>query len=399
MPIFIFIMTAILICAVIFCGFRLISRTSLQGKWKTFVWALICLPLLHIPLRLYIRANSLESAPPLWIDVALFIGYITLGILSTLFTFLLLYDVFLLTKWLWKRCFSKKHVKQEHSSPKNLGRRYFIQNSISAGITVAAAGMVAYGANEALNLPQTKYIQVPIQNLPKSFHGFSIVQLTDLHINKPWPISRMEKIVEQVNALNADTVVITGDLSDSHVKHVQTHTEPLRKLKAKDGKYFVTGNHEYYTNIKQWLEEVARLELINLHNEYRAIERDGQRLLMCGVPDLQAPNFIGEDSDPIAAQKGSRLDDIKILLSHQPQSIYKAVTVGYDLQISGHTHGGQFFPWTYVIDFIQPYVHGLYKVENTHLYVSRGTGYWGPPVRVGAPAEITHITLVPDAKV
>ncbi len=397
MPIFLFIMVLVLLVAVLYCGFRLIPRTSLRGKRKVLAWIFICLPLLNVPLNMYIRTNSFEGTSPLWLDVALFISYILLGLLSTLFTFSFMYDLFLGSKWLYKKFFPNLPSASIATSAEleNKSRRIFMQNSISAGIASTAAGMVLFGAHEALSLPQTKHIRVPIKNLPKNFHGFSIVQLTDLHINKPLPVTRMEKIVQTVNSYTPDVIVITGDLSDSHVKHVQTHTEPLRALKAKEGKYFVTGNHEYYTNVQQWLAEVARLDLINLHNEHRSIERGAHRLLMCGVPDLQAFQFTGEKSDPVAAQAGSRQGDIKILLSHQPQSIYKAVDVDYDLQISGHTHGGQFFPWNYVIDFVQPYVHGLYKVENTHLYVSRGTGYWGPAVRIGAASEITLLTLVP----
>ncbi len=392
MNIFIFIMLALLSIGVLYSGLRLLPRTSLSRFQKILVWCLLCIPFSNAPLRIYVRSQSLENPIPVWVDTALFFSYLSMGALSLLVTVLVAYDLYLLGAWITKKVRRKSQNPTQGQGVRNKSRRAFMQNALSGGLATMAGGLVLLGSKEALALPQTKHIRVPIVDLPKAFHGFKIVQLTDLHINKPFSKERLEKIVDAVHALKPDCIVITGDVSDSHVRHVKTEIAPLGTLSAKDGVYFVTGNHEYYTNIHDWLSFIAHLGITNLDNEHRVIERQGQRLLMCGVPDIRMSPL----SDPIKAQEGSRPGDIKILLAHQPQNIYEAVQVPYDLQISGHTHGGQFFPWTYVTDMVQPYIHGLYKVEKTHLYVSRGTGYWGPPLRIGAPAEITLLELLPQ---
>ncbi len=401
---YIIMMAVLLFLGILYSGFRLLSRTSLSKTNKIFLWFFLFIPLSNIPLRMYVRSNSIENLTPPWVDTALFFSYLSMGALSILVTVLVVYDIFLLVKGFIGKIKKAKYLKGNCSEKSqvltpllvNKERRVFMQNAISGSLASVAAGFVFFGSNEALALPQIKKVTVPLRNLPKSFHGFKIVQVTDLHINKPFAKQRLEKIVDAILELKADTIVVTGDLSDSHVKHVYDEISPLARLKAHEGVYFVSGNHEYYTNIDQWLALVKQLGLINLHNEHKVIERDGRRLLMCGVPDIYAPRLSSHVSDPILAQSGSRAEDIKILLAHQPQSIYEAVKVNYHLQISGHTHGGQFFPWTYVTDLVQPYIHGLYEVENTQLYVSRGTGYWGPPIRIGAPAEITLLELVPS---
>ncbi len=375
--------------------FRLIPRTSLCGWKRTIAYILCYVPLLYLPVRYAVRnmASAGESIP-YWLDISLFVAYIIIGSLSIVATIIFISDVIIVLKKLYSRV---KHGKVQQNSSKNeaeLGRRQFLQNSLSASIVLLSGGLIAYGANEAMGMPALKKVRIQIKNLPTQFHGFKIAQLTDLHINRPIPITRLENIVTEVNGLNPDSIVITGDLSDSYPWQVREEMEPLRLLKARHGKYFVSGNHEYYTGIEAWLEEVKRLELTDLHNEHRVIERAGQRLLMCGVPDISAPRISNHASSPIKAQQHSKAGDIKILLAHQPQSIYEAVKVNYDLQISGHTHGGQIFPWTYVTDYVQPYFYGLYEVENTKLFVSRGTGYWGPPMRIGAPAEIVLFELV-----
>ncbi len=381
-----------------YISLRLIPRTSLSGFKKYFAYALCYLPFINIPVRYEVRNFSkLGETAPVWLDMMLFASFILIGTLSVVATVTIVTDVFLLAKWIIKRLKKSKLSEQEinvSSKKTDASRRLFLQNSLSAGVVAVSAGFVGYGLSEAMGMPDVKHVRVPVQNLPSDFHGFSIVQLTDLHINKPVPFNRIEKIVQNVNSLKADAIVITGDLSDSDPLYVQKELQPLSSLKAMHGKYFVSGNHEYYTGIEGWIKEVARLGLTNLHNEHRVIERNGKRLLMCGVPDISAPTMSSHVSDPILAQQGSQDSDIKILLAHQPQSVYNATKVGYHVQISGHTHGGQLFPWTYVTDFVQPYIHGLYKVENTQLYVSRGTGYWGPPIRIGAPPEITLLELV-----
>ncbi len=379
-----------------YISLRLIPRTSLQGYKKYMAYALCFSPMIYLPVRYSVRSLSRagELIPP-WLDVSLYVAHILIGSLSVIAVVVFASDILLLCKSLWHRFYKKEAsvTKKAPTSPHS--RRLFLQNSLSAGIVAVGGSLVTYGVSEAVGMPQMKHVDVPIKNLPPELHGYTIAQLTDIHINKPVPPTRLQNIVAQINALKPDAVVITGDLSDSFPEQVREEMEPLRQLRSQDGTFFVSGNHEYYTDIDAWEAEIERLGITNLHNEHRVIERQGHRLLMCGVPDITAPRMSNHASDPIAAQRGSQEGDIKILLAHQPQSIYKGAKVNYHLQISGHTHGGQLFPWTYVTDLVQPYIHGLYIVENTQLYVSRGTGYWGPPIRIGAPAEVAFLKLVP----
>jgi hypothetical protein len=205
----------------------------------------------------------------------------------------------------------------------------------------------------------------------------------------------VEEIVGVVNTLNADIVALTGDLVDGSVEQLAYDVAPLKQIKSALGNYFVTGNHEYYSGVVEWVAELKRLGFSVLLNENQIITRGKAKLLLAGVSDYRGGNFLpSHRSDPQKALNGAPPADAKILLAHQPKNIFDAAKAGYDLQISGHTHGGQFFPWNLLVGFAQPYVSGLHTHQNTRIYVSRGTGYWGPPLRVGSPSEITLIKLV-----
>jgi predicted MPP superfamily phosphohydrolase len=205
----------------------------------------------------------------------------------------------------------------------------------------------------------------------------------------------VEDIVDVVNTLDADIVVLTGDLVDGSVAQLGYDVAPLKRINSVSGNFFVTGNHEYYSGVIEWIEEVKRLGFTVLLNEHQVIRRGQAGMVLAGVTDYRGGNFLtSHRSDPQKALDGAPRADVKILLAHQPKNIFDAAKAGYDLQISGHTHGGQFFPWNLFVGFTQPYVSGLHTHQNTQIYVSRGTGYWGPPVRVGSPSEITLIQLM-----
>jgi predicted MPP superfamily phosphohydrolase len=207
----------------------------------------------------------------------------------------------------------------------------------------------------------------------------------------------VEGVVARVNGLKADLIAVTGDLVDGSVKDLSRHTAPLAGLSARHGAYFVTGNHEYYSGERAWSAEIRRLGLRVLKNEHVVLEHNGESLVLAGVTDLSAHHFdAAENSDPVAAIRGAPAHaGAKILLAHQPNSAPAAAGAGFDVQISGHTHGGQFWPWNLFVGFFQPFTGGLYRLKNLWVYVSRGTGYWGPPNRFGVPSEITHIRLMP----
>jgi hypothetical protein len=274
-------------------------------------------------------------------------------------------------------------------------RRGFLVNSMNYGILAAAALTTGYGVAEAKQTPQVKKVPVAIDNLPPELNGFRIVQITDIHVNPTFRRSSVEEIVAQVNTLEADIVALTGDLVDGSVDQLGYDVAPLARIRSASGNFFVTGNHEYYSGVVEWVEEVKRLGFTVLLNEHQVLSRGRAKLLLAGVTDYRGGNYLpSHQSDPQKALIGAPEAHVKILLAHQPKSIFAAARAGYDLQISGHTHGGQFFPWNLLIGFAQPYVYGLHTHESTQIYVSRGTGYWGPPVRVGSPSEITLLELV-----
>jgi predicted MPP superfamily phosphohydrolase len=239
-------------------------------------------------------------------------------------------------------------------------------------------------------------VDVPIDGLPPALHGFSIAQITDIHVGATIKRGYVNRIVDAVNALEADVVAVTGDLVDGSVARLAGHTEPMRRLTARHGVFFVTGNHEYYSGVHAWIAELRRLGLSVLMNEHIVLVHEGECIVIAGVTDFNAHHFDpSHRSDPARAIVGAPEQAVKVLLAHQPRSAFAAAQAGYHLQLSGHTHGGQFFPWSLVVKFLEPFTNGLYRLGELSLYVSRGTGYWGPPKRFGAPSEITHLRLVP----
>ncbi|HYD96794.1 MAG TPA: metallophosphoesterase [Noviherbaspirillum sp.] len=239
-------------------------------------------------------------------------------------------------------------------------------------------------------------VEVPIAGLPDALHGFTIAQISDIHVGPTIKRGYLDAIVDAVNRLDADVVAVTGDLVDGSVRRLAPHTAPLARLRARHGAYFVTGNHDYYSNAREWIPEVRRLGLTVLLNEHVVLHHAGAALLLAGVTDYSAHHFDeSHRSDPHRAIAGAPPDvGVKILLAHQPRTARAAADAGFDLQLSGHTHGGQFFPWNYFVPMQQPYVAGLNRLGKLWVYTSRGTGYWGPPKRFGAPSEITRVRLV-----
>jgi predicted MPP superfamily phosphohydrolase len=238
-------------------------------------------------------------------------------------------------------------------------------------------------------------VEVPLAGLPAPLQGFTIAQISDLHVGPTIKRNFVEAIVKRVNRLGADMVAITGDVVDGTVRDLASHTEPLAWLESRHGTYVVTGNHEYYSGAHAWIRELRRLGTTVLLNEHVVLDHDGARLTVAGVTDYSAHHFDpSHQSDPRAAAEGAPDDALKILLAHQPRSAAVAAQAGYQLQLSGHTHGGQFWPWNLFVRLQQPFTAGLQRLGRMWIYVSRGTGYWGPPMRFGVPSEITLIRLV-----
>ena len=271
------------------------------------------------------------------------------------------------------------------------------RSATAIAVPALAVLFTAVGYVNARRRARVRAVEVPIPGLPEPLHGFTIAQITDIHVGPTIRRGDLEAIVDAVNALGADMIAVTGDVVDGSVRELAAHTEPLSRLAARHGSYFVTGNHEYYSGVRGWIAEMRRLGLRVLLNEHVVLRHDGAHVVVAGVTDWSAHHFDATHrSDPQAAIAGAPADAaVKLLLAHQPRSAFAAARAGFDLQLSGHTHGGQFLPWNFFVRLQQPFTAGLHRLGALWVYTSRGTGYWGPPKRFGAPSEITLLRLVP----
>jgi hypothetical protein len=360
----------IILALLAYVGCRLLPPLALGGAGTAAAAALLGGAGILVP-RSIRRSGALG-----WIAV------IALGFFSTLFVTTLLRDVLLIGA----RLTMSEPRYQSLLGPSALG-------ALLTSVAVTAVGFVI------ARRPRIVHVDIPIARLPLALHGFSITQISDVHVGPTIRRDFVERLVGRVNGLRADLIAVTGDLVDGSVQQLAAHTAPLSKLSARHGAYFVTGNHEYYSGEAAWTREIRRLGLTVLKNQHVVLHHDGASLVLAGVDDFAAHHYDpAQRSDPAAAIEGAPLDaGAKILLAHQPGIAQAAASAGYDVQISGHTHGGQFWPWNLFVRFFQPFTAGLHRVKNLWVYVSRGTGYWGPPNRFGVPAEITRIRLVPAA--
>ncbi|WP_029148568.1 metallophosphoesterase [Methylophilus sp. 5] len=316
-------------------------------------------------------------------DAVSWVAMTVMGLFSSLLVFTVLRDVLLLVM----AGLHAMHLLQVDFTA--------LEQQSALLAVVAAFSISIIGFFNARKLARVVNVSVPLRDLPSSLHGFRIVQISDIHVGPTIKQGYLSRIVQQVNSLEADLIAITGDLVDGRVHELAEHTQPLAALSARHGSFFVTGNHEYYSGALAWINELERLGVRVLLNEHVQLTHEGATLVLAGVTDYTAGSFYDDHhSDPQAAIAGAPADAPKILLAHQPRSAEAAEAAGFDLQLSGHTHGGQFWPWKYFVPLQQPYVAGLHRLQDLWIYVSRGTGYWGPPNRFGSPSEITCLTLV-----
>ncbi|THA84953.1 metallophosphoesterase [Streptomyces sp. A0592] len=269
-----------------------------------------------------------------------------------------------------------------------LSRRTFVARTIGGAAAAVALGTVGNGAYGVLRGPSVKRVQVPLAKLPRAAHGFRIAVVSDVHLGPVLGRAHAQRIVDTVNRTQPDLIAIVGDLVDGSVPDLGSAAEPLRGLTARHGSFFVTGNHEYFSGAEQWVDHVRELGLTPLENARRALPHFD----LAGVNDIQGEQE-GSGPDFRAALGDRDRSRAAVLLAHQPVVIHDAIRHGVDLQLSGHTHGGQLWPGNYLAELANPTVAGLERYGDTQLYVSRGAGAWGPPVRVGAPSDITVVEL------
>jgi len=262
--------------------------------------------------------------------------------------------------------------------------------AIFAGLT--ATGIVGYGVRTALGPPRLDRVQIPLAKLPRSMDGLRIATVSDIHIGPLAGREHTERVVAAINRLDADLVAVVGDLVDGTVAELGEAAAPLRDIRSRYGSFFVTGNHEYYSGAEEWVAEVDRLGLRVLQNERQEILVRGGALDLAGVND-PAGDGIGQGPDFEAALGGRDPSRPVVLLAHQPINVHEAARHGVDLQLSGHTHGGQIVPFNLLVSLQQPAVSGYATIDGTQLYVTNGAGFWGPPVRVGAPPQVTLVEL------
>jgi hypothetical protein len=258
--------------------------------------------------------------------------------------------------------------------------------AIFAGLT--AAGVTGYGVKTALGPPQLDRVQLPLAKLPRAMDGTRLVVVSDIHLGPLTGSHHVGRIVSLINSVQADIVCVVGDLVDGSVAELGRYATPLADIESRHGAYFVTGNHEYYSGYQEWIDEVARLGVRPLRNE--RLEIAG--LDLAGVNDLGGTD-VGDPPDFGKALGDRDLSRPVVLMAHQPAAAVQAAPFGVDLQVSGHTHGGQMAPFNLLVKLQQPVVSGLGTVDGLPVYVTNGAGFWGPPVRVGAPPQVTVIEL------
>ena len=366
-----------------YIGWRLLpSLLSWPLAWG-FLATLLVLSTLMMSMSLMARKRR---ATPLS-DAVTWAGMLSMGLFSSLLVLTLLRDVGLVL------------VATIDGFWPELLSRYDLATGSAILVPAAAIAITALGLLTARRTAAVVRIDVPIAGLPGDLHGFTIAQITDIHVGPTIKRPYVQAIVDAVNRLNADMVAVTGDLVDGSVAELADHVAPIAQLSSRHGTFFVTGNHEYYSNAPAWIDELRRLEVTVLLNEHVVLRHREEALIVAGVTDHSGHHFdASHRSDPHAALAGAPAGvAFRLLLAHQPRTASAAADAGYQLLLSGHTHGGQFLPWNFLVRLQQPFTAGLHRLRELWVYTSRGTGYWGPPNRFGVPSEITYLRLVRQA--
>ena len=378
--IFFFIFSAVLFVPYFYVAWKYIITLSILKTYKQFALFILfffyCFPLLGFFLH-YKKIENLFSTIISWL------GYIGLGIVSLLFFIHLTIEIMIFIRSL----FLNRHQFDPY-------RRAFLGLSAKALAGSLVSISSVWGFYSALKTPVIKRVEIPIKNLPYNLSNLRIAQITDTHIGRMIRKDFVEKITLKIEEMNPDILVFTGDAADGSVEAFGDFITPLKRLKPPYGKYFVTGNHEYYSDLNGWLQIIEKIGFKILVNESQIVNVQDSTVMITGVPDRGGKYFSSfHKTDMEKAMGGMKECDLKILLAHQPKDVEYATKYGFHLQLSGHTHGGQYFPFSILVNMVHPFIKGLHKRGNTWVYINQGTGYWGPPIRIGTEPEITDITF------
>jgi predicted MPP superfamily phosphohydrolase len=357
---------------------RLVRDPHLPPGASRLATAAIATMALLLPLTLVLARTRGAPRPLVWIS------FLWMGIVFLLFAFLAISDAGRVIAWAGRKLTSPE-------APADPDRRVLMARALALGIGGLVASLSAVGVRSALAGLRIKDVPVRIPGLPPALAGLRVVQITDLHIGPLLRKDWVEGVVERARALKPDAVAITGDLVDGTVDELREHVAPLARLsEAPRGVYFSTGNHEYYSGVDEWLEYLPALGIRPLANERVEL---APGLDIAGIHDPTGRGRYAPDLARALHGRDSRVP--VVLLAHQPRQFREAARSGVALTLSGHTHGGQIWPFSWFVALVQPYIAGLHRRGDAQLYVSRGTGFWGPPMRVFAPAEITLLRLFP----
>mgnify|MGYP000742307470 CR=1 FL=1 len=374
-----------------YVGARVIAPFDISGVSLVVYWTVIVLLAITPIAGMILRSRGLEN---LFIDSFLWLGFIGMGLFSLAFIAFIVRDLGWVTGTLSFNILKTITSSSPSSIQLDPGRRQFLLMSMNLGIVGVTSLLGGIGLFQARRKASIITQNIAIEKLPSEFEGLTIAQISDLHVGPTIKADYARTVVDQVNALQPDLIFFTGDMVDGSVDRLSEDVEPLRYLKSKYGTYFVTGNHEYYSGAEQWVDKVHELGMIHLENEHRILKKGKASLAIAGVTDLMAHHTIkSHKTDPHKAMRGIPDDMPSIMLAHQPGTVELTQGLSIDLLVSGHTHGGQFMPFNLAVAKAHKYYAGLYNHGTMQVYVNRGTGYWGPPLRLGIPSEITLFKL------
>jgi predicted MPP superfamily phosphohydrolase len=380
--IFIAAVLAIIVGVHYYLWARLVRDPQLGAPWSALATVGLVLLALSMP-----AAMILSRLRPGVGRALAWPAFSWMGLMFLLLVVLAAIDVVGVVAWLARRAAS--------AAPLDPARRTWLARVVGAAAATAAAGLGAVGTRAARGPIDVKRVDVALAKLPSAHDGLSLVQITDVHVGPTIGADFLRDVVARVNGLAPDIVAITGDLVDGSVEELRAAVAPLGELRARHGVYFVTGNHEYYSGAAAWIAELPRLGIRVLANERVSIGEGADQFDLAGIDDHSSAGHGGTSTEDGLARALADRDPARelVLLAHQPRQFAAAVRHGVGLQLSGHTHGGQMWPFTFFVRLAQPFVAGLHRRGASQIYVSRGTGYWGPPMRLAAPAEITHVVL------